>query len=190
MKKSCRNRIVGAALLAGIFFLAGGMPASAGQYVLADRQTVTNPELDAMRGGYVTDSGFQFSLGITKAVLVDGVLQTLSSLNIPDIKDVNKIKTSVTQWLVQQGAVHQNSGSGTNSDSTYLQNIGNATIGTINTGPTFVQNTGNGTVIQNSANQKVIQNTTVMNVTTNSASMFRQMNITSNFRQQFINMLH
>jgi hypothetical protein len=41
-----------------------------------------------MRGGFVTDNGLQFSLGITNAVLVGGVLQSLNSLNIPDISSI------------------------------------------------------------------------------------------------------
>jgi hypothetical protein len=161
-------------LLAGIFFLAGVLPASAGQYVLADRQTVTNPELDAMRGGYVTDSGFQISLGITKAVFVDGVLQTLSSLNIPDLANRRHADT-VT--IVQ------------NSGSQILGQQGNQVSDPQAGGLTILTNNGL-TVIQNSLNQQVIQHKTIVDVTTNSVSVVRQMNTTSHIRQQFINMLH
>ncbi len=89
MRKLWNKRIGGSILLAGIFFLGGGLPASAGQYILADRQSVSNPELDAMRGGFITNNGFQFSMGIIKAVLVDGVLKTISSLNIPNMANLN-----------------------------------------------------------------------------------------------------
>ncbi len=171
MRKLCRIRIVGTALLAGIFSLAGVLSASAGQYVLADRQTVTNPELDAMRGGYVTDSGFQLSMGIVKAVIVDGVLQTVSSLSIPNLANRGHADT-VT--IVQ------------NYGSQILSQQGNQMPG----GSTNVQNIGNLTLIQNSENQKGIQIGTVVNMTTNSLSMFRQLNSMSNIRQQFINMLH
>jgi hypothetical protein len=175
MRKLCRIRIVGAALLAGIFSLGGGLPASAGQYVLADRQTVTNPELDAMRGGYITDSGFQLSLGIVKAVIVDGALQTVSSLSIPNLANrghadtVTIVQNYASQILSQQGNQMPVSQAG---------------------GSTNVENIGNLTLIQNSANQKGIQIGTVVNMTTNSLSMFRQLNSMSNIRQQFINMLH
>ncbi|HET6421650.1 MAG TPA: hypothetical protein VFG19_15955 [Geobacteraceae bacterium] len=89
MRKLWKKRIGAAALLAGIFSQCGGLTASAGQYVFADRHHVTDPELDAMRGGFVTDSGLQFTLGITKAVIIDGVLQTISSLNIPNLANLN-----------------------------------------------------------------------------------------------------
>ena len=88
MRKFYNKGIGIAALMAGIFIQGGGLSASASPYVLADRQAVTSSELDAMRGGFVTDNGLQFSLGITNAVLVGGVLQSLNSLNIPDISSI------------------------------------------------------------------------------------------------------
>lgn len=174
MRKSCIKAISCAALLVAIFVHSEGLSASANQYALADCQTVSNLELDAMRGGFVTASGLQFSMGITKAVLVGGVLQTFSELNIPNMAK----PTSVSSAFVR------------NSDVSMLIQQGSQRVISHANGSTLVQNTGNGTLVQNSANQKVIQNITTLNMTTNSASMFRNLNIMTNIKHQFIDMLH
>lgn len=160
-----------------------------------------------MRGGFVTNGGLQISLGIIKAVLVDGVLQTVNSLNISNITNVNNSLKNVTTGSLQVNnipsepaagqASNVETGIAPNNDSTIAQssgtqlpvqqeNVTNQQSG----GTTLVQNLGNLTLIQNSLDQKVIQNITIVNTTVNSLSMLRQLNMTSNIKQQFINMLH
>jgi len=206
MKRLWNKRLASAVSLTAIFVLGGNLTAFADQYIFANRQTVTIPELDAMRGGFVTNGGLQISLGIIKAVLVDGVLQTVNSLNISNITNVNNSLKNVTTGSLQvsipseaaEGQVSKvETGNAPNNDSTIAQssgtqmpvqqeNVTNQQSG----GTTLVQNLGNLTLIQNSLDQKVIQNITIVNTTVNSLSMLRQLNMTSNIKQQFINMLH
>ncbi|RQW88067.1 MAG: hypothetical protein EHM79_06525 [Geobacter sp.] len=207
MKRLWNKRLASAASLTAIFVLGGNLTAFADQYIFANRQTVTIPELDAMRGGFVTNGGLQISLGIIKAVLVDGVLQTVNSLNISNITNVNNSLKNVTTGSLQVNnipsepatgqASNVETGNAPNNDSTIVQssgiqlpvqqeNVPNQQSG----GTTLVQNLGNLTLIQNSLDQKVIQNITIVNTTVNSLSMLRQLNMTSNIKQQFINMLH
>jgi hypothetical protein len=174
------NKWIGIAiLLSGIFIQGGGLPAFAGQYVLADRQAAAISDLDAMRGGFVTDVGLQFTLGITKAVLIDGVLQTISTLNIPNVASITNNGTAKNP----ASASGNNTPTSTTFNAAFPQDIGNAS--------TVVMNFGNyGTLVQNTANNKLIQNMTIVNLTTNSASILRQVNFMSNVNQQLINMLH
>jgi hypothetical protein len=62
-----------------------------------------------MRGGFVTDNGLQFSLGITNAVLVGGVLQSLNTLNIPDISSI--LNSTLKNIAPAPAAVGSTSGS-------------------------------------------------------------------------------
>lgn len=168
MRVFCKKGICGVALLLGIFSQGGGLPASADQYIFADRQTASNLVLDDMRGGFVTDSGLQFSLGIIKAVLVNGVLETVSSLNIPNIASMGSSLAS------QQNSSQMNA-------VTLAQTPGSTNVATL------IQNIGYGVLVQNKANNTFIQGMSIVNMTTNSASVFRQMNIMTNMSQQFIN---
>jgi hypothetical protein len=170
MRRLCKKAICSTALLLGMLYQGGGLPASAGQYVFADRHAASNRVLDDMCGGFVTDGGLQFSLGITKAVLVDGVLEAISTLNIPNITSAGNSKLAAQQNTNQLNAV-----------SSVVQNPGTSNAYTL------VQNMGNGALIQNSANGKYIQDMSIVNMTTNSASIFRQMNIMSDMNQQLIN---
>lgn len=173
MRKFYNKGIGIAALMAGIFIQGGGLSASASPYVLAERQAVTSSELDAMRGGFVTDGGLQLSLGITSAVLVGGVLETISSLNIPNLPNLSSIVNSALKNITTPAlsSVSSTSALASGSNIPSLQNDSNY-------------------VIQNSTPQQLIQHETIVNLTTNSASIFRQLNFMTNVQQQFINMLH
>lgn len=206
MKRLWNKRFAAAASFTGIFVLGGNFTAFADHEIFANRQTVTNPELDAMRGGFLTNSGLQVTLGIIKAVVVDGVLQTVNSLNISNLADVNSSLKNVTTGSLHVSipsepaegqASNVETGSSPDYDNTFTQSSGTQlTVQQENLtnqqsgGTTLVQNIGNLTLIQNSLDQKAIQNITIVNATVNSISMLREMNMTSNIKQQFINMLH
>jgi hypothetical protein len=168
MRKLLSKRVSVVALSLGIVF-GGSYPALAAQYELANYQVVTNYELDTMRGGFVTDGGLQISVGIIKAILVDGLLQTINTLNIPKMTKADgtyvSLPTSINTDPMQIGSQQSD-------------------------GATLVHNLGNAIVVQNSLNRQVIQNKTVLNATSNSMSMFREVNLVSRINQQMVNMLH
>jgi len=95
IRKFFHKRMVSGAILVGVVLLSGIRPASAGSYALAGHKAVANAELDTMRGGFVTDSGLQISLGIIKAVVVDGVMQVLNQLNIPNMTNLSKLYNNI-----------------------------------------------------------------------------------------------
>jgi hypothetical protein len=161
MKKLRKKRIVGAVLLAGLIFLGAGLPASASQYALTDRQTVSNQELDTMRGGFVTDSGFQFSLGIIKAVVIDGVLQTVGSMNIPNMANLKG--TSIiapSTELTDKPVTAPTSGSSATIPTTTPTTVPTTASPTISA-PTQAQNAAQQpssvTVVQNAGEQMLVQ---------------------------------
>ena len=147
MRKFYNKGIGIAALMAGIFIQGGGLSASASPYVLADRQAVTSSELDAMRGGFVTDNGLQFSLGITNAVLVGGVLQSLNSLNIPDISSI--LNSTLKNIAPAPAAVGSTSGSPASVPAAVGSTSGSPAAGVGNNPQTSPQN-GSVVTVQNS----------------------------------------
>jgi hypothetical protein len=163
MRKLLRKQVSAVILSMGIVF-GGSYPTLAGQYELAGYHVVANCELDAMRGGFTTDGGLQVSFGITSAVLVNGVLQAINSL------DISALTKAGTTSVSLPGAVN----------SALVQN-GN--------GDTLVKQTDTFTLIQNSANNIPIQNIKTINAMTNSVSMIREINMVTRINQQLINML-
>jgi hypothetical protein len=163
MRKLLIKRASVVVLSMGIVF-GGSYPTLAAQNELAGYHVVANCELDTMRGGFVTDGGLQVSFGITSAVLVNGVLQAINSL------DISALTKAGTTSVSLPGAVN----------SALVQN-GN--------GETLVKQTDSFTLIQNSANGIPIQTIKTINATVNSVSMLREVNMVTRINQQLINML-
>lgn len=127
-------------------------------------------QLDGMRAGFEMDGGLKVSLGIERAVLINGQLVTTTSLNIKDLQNLSggqaaqlESLASGTIGLVQNGAGNTASVVGT--------------PGTI------------GTVVQNTLNNQSINNVTVINATVNSMQMLRSLDVQSAVRDGVINSL-
>lgn len=117
-------------------------------------------QLDNMRGGFEIDGGLKVSLGIERAVLINGQLVTTTSLNIRDLQNLS------------------------GGQAAQLGSLASGTLGLVQNGP---GNTANivsapgtmGTVVQNTLNNQNINNVTVINATVNSMQMFRSLNLQS-----------
>ncbi|MEA5113171.1 MAG: hypothetical protein VB050_04015 [Geobacteraceae bacterium] len=192
MKKLPR-KLAGLAVLALGLTLGGGCPALGAQNDPPGWFNVTNQELDSMRGGFMTDSGLRISLGVIKAVFIDGMLKTVTSFNVPNLpvnmtNADNSIKNVQSEALPARpatvAAANSNPSVGVVSGDTapVLVSAQQADVATI------IQNTGKMILVQNSADQKVIQNMTIINATMNSASMFRSLNLMYRVNQQMIHM--
>lgn len=159
MKTSTRKRIAKAALLLAIVFWANS-PAPAAMYQFEGFPAVSSGQLDTMRGGFHTRSGLQISLGITKAVMIDGVLQTMNTLNIQNLARLQGLESGFTATGLLPETV------------------------------TLVRNSGFNTLIQNSLNQKNIQSLTIIDSTVTNAGLFRQINLMSRINEQLIGAMH
>lgn len=166
MRKLRKKSIDAAALLATfVVFLGSGTPASAERIALKNRQTVSNSELDKMRGGFVTETGFQFSLGIIKAVVIDGVLQTVGSLNIPNMANLKDTFNNVPSvGMTDKPAPTPTSGVSASSPASAPASTASSTPTTgspVMSAPTQAQNTGQQagtvTVVQNAGEQILVQ---------------------------------
>lgn len=149
-------------ILGGIMSLAVSLPsgtaATTGDESFRELQVISDGELGAMRGGIDTSSGAMISFGIERAVFVDGILQTVNTLNLPQLNSMfnqalsDQMKTNLITFV--------RNGSGNVSSLNDLQlNIPN--------------------VVQNSLDQKVIDTYTIINATIPNISSFRNMNISS-----------
>ena len=173
MKKLLGKQMKRVAMVVGVLMVCSH-PASANLCEFDGAQVVANQDLDNMRGGFVTNSGLQISLGIIRAVGIDGVLQAISTVNIANTPQLS------TQ-LAKLGFSTSNA-----------QTTAEATAGITSQqadGATLVKNTGNLMIVQNSENNKLIQNTQIFNVVVeNTRNVQRALNLSSSFRQQMMNM--
>jgi hypothetical protein len=112
--------------------------------------------LDDMRGGFDLGSGLIVSLGITRAVYVNGELMTQTTLDFGNLANLTPLQATQlndqlrTLNLVQTGP-------------------GNTVDPSVNAG-------AGGTIIQNTLNNQRISNQTVLNASTNAMSTMKGLN--------------
>ena len=88
---------------------AAARPPAEEQNLADDWQPVSSDQLNGLRGGFDLDNGLKVSIGIERAVYVNGDLVTTSSLNIPDMSKItaeqaNLLRTATgTINVVQNG---------------------------------------------------------------------------------------
>lgn len=149
-------------ILGGILLLAVALPAGEAATTDGDAfrelQVISDSELGAMRGGIDTSTGAMISFGIERAVFVDGILQAVTTLNLPQLNSMFNHPLSDQMKM---------------NLSTFVRNgIGN--VSSLNDLQSSIPN-----VVQNSLDQKTIDTYTIINATVPSISSFRNMNISS-----------
>jgi hypothetical protein len=115
---------------------------------------VPNERLDTVRGGFDLGGGLEASLGIERAVYIDGNLVTYTSVNIPDIAHITTQQAMTLASALS--TVNVQSGPGNTFD------------------PSSLGNTTAATVIQNTLNNQTIRNLTTLNVAVNTLDAFRE----------------
>ena len=119
----------------------------------ADWIPLTPERLDTMRGGFSLPSGLNLSFGIERAVFIDGVLMTSTSLNIPN---VGRMTTDEATALAAATA------------PLLLQN-----------GPGNVVTAGSGhagLTIQNTLDDQVISSLTTLNISVDTLGLYKTLN--------------
>jgi uncharacterized cupredoxin-like copper-binding protein len=121
---------------------------------------VSNRRLDGMRGGFDAGPSLQASFGIQRAVYINGNLVTSTSVNIPNIGQINAAQASALAAVTNTVNVIQN-GPGNSFDPAPLTHATGATV------------------IQNSLNNQNIQTLTTVSAAVNSLDTFKNMNLQS-----------
>jgi uncharacterized cupredoxin-like copper-binding protein len=119
---------------------------------------VSNRRLDGMRGGFDTGASLQVSFGIQRAVYINGNLVTSTSVNIPDVGQINAAQASALAAVTNTVNVIQN-GPGNSFDPAPLTHATGATV------------------IQNSLNNQNIQTLTTLSTAVNSLDAFKNVNL-------------
>lgn len=115
---------------------------------------VPNARLATVRGGFDLGDGLVASLGIERAVYINGNLVTYSSINIPDIAHITTQQAMTLASALGTVNVVQNGPGNTFDLSTLGQTAG-------------------ATVIQNTLNNQTIRNLTTLNVSVNALNALR-----------------
>lgn len=134
---------------------------------IRDWQAVSDQRLEQMRGGFDLGGGIVASLGIDRAVYVNGSLVTNTSINIPDISHINSAQATALAAVMNSVNLVQ-IGPGNSVDPSTLSQARGATI------------------IQNTLNNQQIQALTTLNVSTNSLNLFRAMGLQDSLQSALI----
>jgi hypothetical protein len=137
-------------MLSGCAFMAHAQTA---RMVTGFGAAVPNARLDTVRGGFDLGDGLQASLGIERAVYINGNLVTYASVNIPDLAHVTAQQAMALASALSTIDVQNGPGNSFN--------------------PSALGNTSGTTVIQNTLNNQTIRNLTTLNVGVNTLNAFR-----------------
>ncbi len=143
------------ALLFGLLGCAALANAQSTSYRVAGLgYPVPNARLATVCGGFDLGDGLVASLGIERAVYINGNLVTYSSINIPDIAHITTQQAMTLASALGTVNVVQNGPGNTFDLSTLGQTAG-------------------ATVIQNTLNNQTIRNLTTLNVSVNALNALR-----------------
>lgn len=139
--------------------LLGGMATACAQENVPDGWTpVSDAQLDAARGGFDWGGGLVASLGIDRAVYLNGTLVTSLHIQLPDIAHLS---------ATQAGALS----SALNTPSVLQVGPGNTVDPSVLSTPTTA------TLVQNTLDNQHIAALTTLDVSVNSLSAFRGLNL-------------
>jgi hypothetical protein len=138
---------------------AGGAAAEAPLWTAVEDST-----LASMRGGFDFGNGLSVSFGIERAVTINGVLVTSTSINVGDLARV----TPEQAMLISRQAAAIN----------LVQN-GNGNAAALNGGDLATP----GTVIQNTLNDQTIRSQTIINASSNALGLMKTLNTLASLRE-------
>lgn len=167
-----RHAIMIIQYLSVLALLYPGQPSQAGTFEI-EQAAASDQELAHIRGGFVTNDGLLVSFGIDRAIYVNGVLDTASSLRLDQ----------TTGGAGQQ----QFTASAVGGNAVKVVQIGPQGSNVFNASKIVSSLPGGFTVIQNSLNHQVISNSTIINASVTNMNLFRDMNLSVALRQQLIN---
>jgi hypothetical protein len=166
-------------------------PADQNRYPLGQQLAALDTQsLDDVRGGFDMN-GISFTIGIERAVYINGNLVATNVLNIKDLQSTVgrasmtsalPVNSATTATGVQNGTTNKVAPQVQASQNS--QQVSSGSLGVIQNGPgnyvasQVVQNPA-ATVIQNSLNYQTIQNVTTINASVNSIQMTRAMSVQS-----------
>lgn len=119
---------------------------------------VSDKRLDVLRGGFDAGGGLLVSLGITRAVYINGALITQTTLNFGRVTDLTTAQAAqLNRQLATLNLVQ-------NGPGNFVQ-------------PGAANGATGGTIIQNTLNNQQIVNQTVINASSNAMGMMRNLNL-------------
>lgn len=156
MSKPVRHLAICLVALSSALWGAAGARAGEGERIAW--VPVSDARLDAARGGFDWGGGLVASLGIDRAVYINGTLVTSLHVQVPDLARVNAAQASALSSAMNNATVVQN-GSGNSVD------------------PGALGQSLAATVLQNTLDNQRIAAQTTLNVSVNTLSVFRSLNL-------------
>ncbi|WP_315129126.1 hypothetical protein [Comamonas antarctica] len=144
---------------------------------------VADTTLSEMRGGFALGDGLMVTLGITRALYINGALVTETRLHLNPAEQLNSLQAAQLGQqlqslnLVQNGPGNVFQSGSTQTVQTAAQAAGAAALVSSVTG------LGPGTIVQNSLDGQNILNQTTINATSSGLSMMRAAQLQSDISQ-------
>lgn len=164
----CLSSLLGLALLACV-------PAQAQTIAAAAQQqpwlAVGDATLSRLRGGFAIGDGLMVSLGITRALYINGALVTETSLHLNQLGQINATQAAQLGQQLQALNLVQN-GPG----NTFLAGVATQAAAASTTASAMVSTVtglGPGTIVQNSLNGQNILNRTTIDASSTGLSLLR-----------------
>lgn len=138
-------------------------PSSAQEDLFNEFDKLDDTALEGQRGGFVTESGFNVSVGLERITAINGQVIHAVKLDLGDLSTLTARGLSAAGLNLNPAAtaIIQN-GPGNTVTSDVLQNLSNGAVAT---------------VVQNSLDNQQLQNITVINTTVTGMQTFRNMNV-------------
>lgn len=144
---------------------------------------VADDTLSQMRGGFAVGDGLMVTLGITRALYINGALVTETRLNLNPSEQLSSTQAAQLGQQLQSLSLVQN-GPGNVFQSRGTQTV--QTAAQAASGAALVSNVtglGPGTIVQNSLDGQNILNQTTINATSSGLSMMRAAQLQSDINQ-------
>ena len=126
--------------------------------------SVDDSTLDAMRGGFDFGASLMVSFGIERAVTINGVLVTTTTINVGDLARVTPEQAALV-----------------NRQAAAMNLVQNGPGNTVTLSGSDLSTPG--TVIQNTLNNQHIQSQTVINASSNALGMMKTLNTLTSLRE-------
>lgn len=164
----CLSSLLGLALLAAAPVQAQSMASAVQQQPWL---AVGDATLSRLRGGFAVGDGLMVSLGITRALYINGTLVTETSLHLNQLGQINATQAAQLGQQLQALNLVQN-GPG----NTFLGGVATQAAAASTSASTMlstVTGLGPGTIVQNSLNGQSILNRTTIDASSTGLSLLR-----------------
>lgn len=157
-----------------------GVPCAAAQSAdFPVSRSMTDAQLDRVRGGFDLGGDLRASFALQRTVLINGVESMQTSISVPDIANITREQATALQSALRTTVITNGAG-GVSSDAVSPASTLAAATGAVGSAPSA------GLIIQNSLDNQAIAATTTINASVNTGRMLENMRVAESIKDAVI----